>query len=137
MAADIVQETYHRILAGNLWQQAENPRALLHRIAANLATDHARKNQVRNRHADHAGFPGDELQSGNCLNPETITARQQRLDKLVEAVDSLPPKCRAVFVLRKIEELSHAEITEHLGISRNMVERHLRNALQTLQKIDD
>jgi RNA polymerase sigma-70 factor (ECF subfamily) len=39
MAADIVQETYQRMITGNLWQQAENPRALMHRIAANLATD--------------------------------------------------------------------------------------------------
>lgn len=135
-AADIVQETYQRMSAGNLWQQADNPRAMLHRIAANLATDHERRDQIRYRYADQAGLSSEDLQSADGLNPEQITVARQRLDNLVEAVNTLPPKCRTVFVLRKFEELSHAEIAERLGISRNMVEKHLRHAIRTLQDID-
>lgn len=135
-AADIVQETYQRMSAGNLWQQADNPRAMLHRIAANLATDHERRDLVRYRYAQQAGLSSEDLQPADGLNPEQITVARQRLDKLVEAVNTLPPKCRAVFVLRKFEELSHAEIAERLGISRNMVEKHLRHAIRTLQDID-
>lgn len=136
-AADIVQETYHRMSSGNLWQQADNPRAMLHRIAANLATDHERRNRVRSRHAEQAGLSSEELQPADGLNPEQIAVARQRLDKLVEAVNTLPPRCRAVFILRKFENLSQADIAERLGISRNMVEKHLRHALQTLQKIDE
>jgi len=136
-AADIVQETYQRMMAGNLWQQAENPRALLHRIAANLATDYERRHKVRNHYVDNVDFINDELQSGNGIDPEQTIAGRQRLDKLVETVNLLPPKCRAVFVLRKFEDLSHAEIAERLDISRNMVEKHLRNAIQKLQQTDD
>jgi len=77
------------------------------------------------------------LQPADGLNPEQIAVARQRLDKLVEAVNTLPPRCRAVFILRKFENLSQAEIAERLGISRNMVEKHLRHALQTLQKIDE
>ena len=136
-AADIVQETYQRILTGNLWQQAENPRALLHRIAANLATDHERRHKVRNRYVDNVDFLDEELQSSDGINPEQIIADRQRLDQLVEAVNLLSPKCRTVFVLRKFENQSHAEIAQRLGISRNMVEKHLRNAMQKLQQLDD
>lgn len=136
-AADIIQETYQRMIAGNLWQQAENPRALMHRIAANLATDHERRHNVRNRYVDNVDFLDEQLQANNPIDPEQIIAARQRLDKLVEAVNLLPPKCKTVFVLRKFENKSHAEIAEHLGISRNMVEKHLRNAMQKLQKIDD
>ncbi|MGZ8171654.1 MULTISPECIES: RNA polymerase sigma factor [Methylobacter] len=136
-AADIVQETYQRMMAGNLWQQAENPRALLHRIAANLATDYERRHKVRNHYVDNVDFINDELQSSDGIDPEQTIAGRQRLDKLVEAVNLLPPKCRAVFVLRKFEDLSHAEIAERLDISRNMVEKHLRNAIQKLQQTDD
>jgi RNA polymerase sigma factor (sigma-70 family) len=135
--ADIVQETYQRMMTGNLWQQAENPRALMHRIAANLATDYERRQNVRNRYIDDIGVIDDNLQSSSPINPEQIFASQQRLDALVETVNQLPPKCKAVFVLRKFEDLSHAEIAERLGISRNMVEKHLRNALQKLQQLDD
>ncbi|MGH8474263.1 MAG: RNA polymerase sigma factor [Methylococcales bacterium] len=135
-AADLVQETYQRMLAGNLWRQAENPRALLHRIAANLATDYERRNWVRLRYAELAKLQNQEMNCAESLNPERIIASRQRLDELVEAIDRLPPKCRTVFVLRKFEDLSHAEIAKQLGITRNMVERHLRHALRTLQQID-
>ncbi|PPK63753.1 RNA polymerase sigma-70 factor (ECF subfamily) [Methylobacter tundripaludum] len=136
-AADIVQETYQRMMTGNLWQQAENPRALMHRIAANLATDHERRYKVRDHYVDNVDFLSEALQSSNGIDPEQIIAGHQRLDTLAEAVNQLPPKCRIVFVLRKIEDLSHAEIAERLGISRNMVEKHLRNAMQKLQQLDD
>ena len=136
-AADIVQETYQRMMTGNLWQQAENPRALMHRIAANLATDYERRHKVRNHYVDNVDFLGEELQSSDGIDPEQTIAARERLDKLAEAVNLLPPKCRTVFVLRKFEDMSHAQIAERLGISRNMVEKHLRNAMQKLQQIDD
>jgi RNA polymerase sigma-70 factor (ECF subfamily) len=135
-AADIVQETYQRMMTGNLWQQAENPRALMHRIAANLATDQERRHQVRNRYIENVDFINDELQASCHIDPEQIIAARQRLDQLVDAVNLLPPKCRTVFVLRKFENVSHTEIAERLGISRNMVEKHLRNAIQKLQQIE-
>jgi len=136
-AADIVQETYQRMFVGNLWHQAENPRALLHRIAANLATDYDRRRNIRNRYAGDDDSADEIEQISDGIDPEQITVARQRLDRLVAAVETLSPKCRTVFVLRKFEDLSHAEIAERLGISRNMVEKHLRNALQALQQIDD
>jgi RNA polymerase sigma-70 factor (ECF subfamily) len=136
-AADIAQETYQRMITGNLWQQAENPRALMHRIAANLATDQERRHKVRNRYVENVDFINDELQARDYIDPEQIIASRQRLNHLVEAVNLLPPKCKTVFVLRKFENISHTEIAERLGISRNMVEKHLRNAMQKLQQIDE
>lgn len=136
-AADIVQETYQRMFAGNLWQQAENPRALLHRIAANLATDYERRGKVRNQVSggDEAMAEMEAVSDG--IDPEQIVVARQRLDRLAAAVERLPPKCRTVFMLRKFEDLSHAEIAERLDISRNMVEKHLRNALTVLQAMDE
>lgn len=135
-AADIVQETYQRLLNGGLWQKAENPRALAHRIAANLATDHERRNAVRARYIDQDDALPDWVAESDHTQPDRILASRQRLDQLSGLVDKLPPKCRTVFIMRKIDDLSHAEIAERLGISRNMVEKHLRNALLALQQID-
>lgn len=136
-AADIVQETYQRMMEDNLWQRAENPRALMHRIAANLATDYERRHKVRNRYVDNFDFINQQVNSGDTINPEQIIDARQRLDQLVEAIEQLPPKCKTVFVLRKFHHMSHSQIAEQLAISRNMVEKHLRNALQKLQQIDD
>jgi len=136
-AGDIVQETYQRMLAGDLWRQAENPRALLHRIAANLATDYERRRQVREQYAQHEDAAAEEAGADCAADPEQINAARERLHRLISAVDRLPPKCRTVFVMRKYDGLSHAEIAERLAISRNMVEKHLRNALAALQDCDD
>jgi len=44
---------------------------------------------------------------------------------MVEAVNAMPPICRNVFIYRKIEERSHKEIAELMGISVNTVQNHL------------
>ncbi|WP_260929490.1 RNA polymerase sigma factor [Novosphingobium sp. 9] len=57
---------------------------------------------------------------------------QDRLRTLLELVETLPPRCREVFALRKIEGLHQADIAERLGITRGAVEKHLRHALLLL-----
>ena len=46
-----------------------------------------------------------------------LVIRRQELDLLAEAVRSLPERCRQVFLLRKIQNLSQREIALRLGIS--------------------
>ena len=53
---------------------------------------------------------------------------------LREAIDKLPERCREVFVLSKIEELSNKEIAERLNISVKTVEVQMTKALSRLRK---
>jgi len=50
------------------------------------------------------------------------------------AVDQLAPKCRQIFLLSKIEELSNKEIAEQLGISVKTVESQMTIALKKLRE---
>lgn len=50
-----------------------------------------------------------------------MVIRDQELDLLAEAIESLPSRCRHVLKLRKIYGLSHREIAEQLGISERTV----------------
>ena len=54
---------------------------------------------------------------------------KERVQLLQDAIAELPPKCRQVFLLHKFMELSHAEISGRLGISKNMVEKHVMKAM--------
>ena len=54
---------------------------------------------------------------------------KQRLAILAKAVGELPPRCRDCFILRRFDDLDPDEIAIRMGISRNMVEKHLRQAL--------
>lgn len=127
LAADIVQETYVRLASGRMSMAVKNPRALLYRIAGNLAIDHLRLQQTRAKYVTSEPLPEDAPDAQPSA--EAALDAKRRLALLIEAVDELPPRCREVFILRKFEDLDHAEIARSLGISRNMVEKHLRKAL--------
>jgi RNA polymerase sigma-70 factor (ECF subfamily) len=59
-----------------------------------------------------------------------FSALQDRLAKLVKA---LPQQCRLVFTLSREDGLSQREIAEHLKISENTVESHMKKALRRIR----
>ncbi|ORE87324.1 ECF sigma factor [Oceanococcus atlanticus] len=62
---------------------------------------------------------------------------QQQLLDVLRAIADLPPRCREVFVLYRFKSLSQAQIAEQLGISRNMVERHVMRAMRSCRAVMD
>lgn len=51
-----------------------------------------------------------------------------------QAISQLSPKCREVFCLSYLEEMSYKDIAGRLGISVKTVEAHMYNALKSLRK---
>jgi RNA polymerase sigma-70 factor (ECF subfamily) len=47
-----------------------------------------------------------------------------------EAIDRLPPQCRAAFALRVFHECSYKEVADRLGISAKTVEKHIARGLR-------
>lgn len=130
-AADLTQETYLRIAhhpdAGNI----ENMRAYLFRIANNLALDYLRS-QTRQNKRDAGPVTEDFV----CLQPEPDAALSdhQQLEFLEQIIYDLPPKCRAVFLMSRVEGKSYTEISDELAISPRTVESHMRKALELIRK---
>jgi RNA polymerase sigma-70 factor (ECF subfamily) len=54
-------------------------------------------------------------------------------DNVNKAIDSLPPKCRAIFQLSRYEELTYKEIAIKLDISVKTVENQMGRALRILR----
>lgn len=126
-AADVAQETYLRLEGLAAVPELRNGRAFLFRIADNLAIDHQRGQAARGRR--FAAIDDYDHQPSAEPDPETALVHKQRLRSLALAVDELPPKCREVFLLHKIDGLSYGEIAGRLGISRSGVEKHMMKAL--------
>jgi RNA polymerase sigma factor (sigma-70 family) len=124
---DLVQETYVRIYAIEDRDAVDSPRALLFRIAHNLAIERSRRQVARA--TDNVGdFYALNTNTPEAPPDEQIDARR-RFQSFCAAVDRLPPLCRRVFVLRKVYKLSHTEIAEVLGVSHSTIEKHVAKGL--------
>ena len=121
-AQDLVQEAYSRLLSRFGQRPIDNPRALLYEIARNLLIDRHRQRLVRQHESDQVLA---EHRAPASTEPEAIMAGRQRLEVLLAAIEALPPRCREAFVQHKIDGLPQAVVAERMGVSRNMVERHI------------
>jgi RNA polymerase sigma factor (sigma-70 family) len=124
---DLIQETYVRIYALPDYQRIESPKALALRIAHNLAVERARrlKTQATDTMADLETLSV----FSNEAPPDEQTDARRRFESFCAAVERLPPLCRRVFLLHKVHKLSHAEISEVLGVSQSTIEKHVAKGL--------
>ncbi|WP_325461407.1 RNA polymerase sigma factor [Phenylobacterium sp.] len=135
-AEDLAQELYLKLASRGETTEAENPLALLYRIATNLMLDRARgerRSAAREgawRHAAHVTLGGEDVADAPAA--DEVAASRQRLRQLVEAVAELPPQMQRAFRLHKLEGLSHAETARIMGLSVKSVEKHISAALRTL-----
>jgi RNA polymerase sigma-70 factor (ECF subfamily) len=133
-AADLVQESYARVLAVlRSGQPVLEPRALLYRTARNLQIDQYRRSEVRGEALQPE--PGeeamvlDDLAAPPAFEPDTAAASGQAVNAMLATIDALPLRCREAFILHKFDGLPHAEVAERMGISRKMVEQHVQSAM--------
>jgi len=129
-AQDVAHDAYLRLYPRAALQQADHPEALLFTTARHLALNRLK----RRRSAPFAPAANDP---GNTASPAPDAAHQlmarQDLERLDAAVAQLPPGCRTVLLLRKVELLSHREIAERLGIAVSTVEKQHARALRLLR----
>jgi RNA polymerase sigma-70 factor (ECF subfamily) len=131
-APDLLQETFLRVMHRDMTDAIVDPGAYLRRTAVNLAMDFSRRRRLETKF-----FVSDESAPetpSQDASAEQALEADRRAKLLVEAIEALPPKCREVFVMRMHDELPQDEIARRLGISRNMVDRHLRIAIQRCRK---
>lgn len=126
-AADVVQDTFLRVRGVNDLAGISQPRAFLYKTALNLTVDLFRRQRVRAERGIGLDL-AEDIQSTAPRQDDAVEAKE-RVQLLYDAIAELPPKCRQAFLLHKFMELSHAEIAGRLGISKNMVEKHVMKAL--------
>jgi RNA polymerase sigma-70 factor (ECF subfamily) len=135
-AEDLAQELYLKLAVRREPAEAENPLALLYRIATNLMLDRAR-GEVRSAARDTAWTDTERTRLGGehvVEEPpaDEQVASRQRLRQLVEAVAELPPQMQRAFRLHKLDGLSHAQTAQAMGLSVKSVEKHISAALKAL-----
>jgi RNA polymerase sigma-70 factor (family 1) len=125
-AKEIVQEAFLRT-----YRQRESVttlRAFLFSTARNLAANEYRHRRIMERGA--VGHFGDSRVKTEHESLETEVLRDERNRLIQEAIDRLPPQCRAAFALRVFHECSYKEVADRLGISAKTVEKHIARGLR-------
>jgi RNA polymerase sigma-70 factor (ECF subfamily) len=136
-AADIVQESYARMLAlQQSGQDVQQPRAWLYRTARNLVIDRYRRLETRTGGAalNEPETDLDTLAGPEAIEPETAVASAQAVAAMLGAIDKLPLRCREAFVLHRFDGLPHAEVAARMGISRKTVEQHVKAAMNACSR---
>jgi RNA polymerase sigma factor (sigma-70 family) len=132
-AADATQETFLRMLSISPLTLIENPQAYLFQVARSVA--HSATARLM---ADRALF--DRETDGlnvaeDAPGAERVVDARQRLIMLAKAIEELPPRCQQVFILSRIAGMANGDIAKKLGISRNMVEKHIIRALLHCRRV--
>jgi RNA polymerase sigma-70 factor (family 1) len=125
-AQEIVQEAFLRT-----YRQRESVttlRAFLFSTARNLAANEYRHRRTVER--DAVGNFGDSWVKTERESLEAELLRDERNQLMQEAIDRLPPQCRAAFALRVFHECSYKEVADRLGISAKTVEKHIARGLR-------
>ncbi|MNK04876.1 putative RNA polymerase sigma factor FecI [compost metagenome] len=71
--------------------------------------------------------------SEQSVTPEHTLQMKELKAKLDRATDKMPEKCRKVFIMSRVENLSNKSIADQLGISVSTVEKHISKAMQILK----
>ena len=127
---DLAQEVFIRF-----WEKREKINitsslsAYLRRMAINEALGYLRRNK---RFEEEELTP--DISSGSDSSAEEAYLHTELQESVTAAINTLPPKCRAVFQLSRYEELTYKEIAEKMGISVKTVENQMGKALKILRQ---
>jgi RNA polymerase sigma-70 factor (family 1) len=68
-----------------------------------------------------------------CPTPESSLEAKELSHEINLVTDRLPVKCREVFLLSRIEQMSNKSIAQKLGISVSTVEKHIGKAMSIMK----
>jgi RNA polymerase sigma-70 factor, ECF subfamily len=131
-ARDVVQEAYLRAWKGiKRFRGDAQFSTWLYRITANAAYTLVQKR--RRRRTEPLETVDEPVEVAVGAQPEAAAESALLLEQLSAAVAELPPKLRAIVVLKDVYGLSHEDIAEELGISIAAAKVRLHRARKKLR----
>lgn len=114
--------------------EIQNIKAWLLTVAHNKTISHFRKKNT----SLHTSVSWDEISEHtlpcNLQTPDEKLISREEMSRLNTIINSLPPRCKQVFVLAKIEKLPYKDIAEVLSISVKTINIHVAKALELIAK---
>ena len=125
---DILQDAFLQTWIIEKKQKIQAPKSYLFKVARNIALKELKK-KSRQITAYIEEFNPEELVCNETFIENEVDLNE-RLILFEKALATLPPRCRNVFVLRKVFGFSQKEIARRMDISVSTVEKHIINGIQ-------
>lgn len=125
--AELAQDAYLRVMRQQQQKPIENIEGYIYQTTRNLTMNLGRRRASEQRHVT-TDDPELNL-STNELSPLDSILLEERITRLKQAIYSLPPRCRQVFILHKVNGMSYAEIAKAMKITESGVGKHLNRAM--------
>lgn len=127
---DLRQEIYERVLIGAQKELPQNARGYVFTVARNHLINKAMRARIVS--FEQVSDMENVSRQDDMFDLERHLTARDELRWALEALNKLPPRCREVVSLRKVEGLPVSEITAQLGISKNTAETHIKNGLRAI-----
>ena len=125
-AEDLVQDVFVAMQVRGAIDEPEKVDRYLFRVAAHILA--RRRERQGWNWAGHAEL-GDIDAPPDEISPERILIANERLARLMTALNALPPRMAEAFVLHRFDEMTYAEIARRMGVSVRTVESFIARAV--------
>ena len=122
LAEDIVQEAFLKVWEIRATVRIETARALLYTISGNLFANKYKRMKLDLKL--HQSF----VEGRNFETPEYEMEVKEFDQKLQRVISELTEKCREVFLMNRVDQLTYSEIAGNLNISVKAVEKRMTKA---------
>jgi RNA polymerase sigma-70 factor (ECF subfamily) len=130
-AEDLTHDVFLRLTRLDPATEIHNIEAFIFQTAVNLLRDRARR---AGAHGVAELLPTDPEPAAGEPGPERVLEAKVELKRVMDALGALSEKTRHIFILRRLEQMSCADIASFYGISVSAVEQHITKALAHLAR---
>ena len=139
-AYDVLQESFVSAWGAMARFDPERPmEAWLRRIALNKCRDRARRNLVRRTALRVLGLAESSMPQAQPATPaaDSTAASDQARQRIEQAIANLPQQLREPLILTMLEDMSHKQAGDLLGINAKAVETRVYRAKRRLATMLD
>ncbi|MFL5731453.1 MAG: RNA polymerase sigma-70 factor [Cytophagaceae bacterium] len=128
---DVVQDVFFK-----LWKKRHelkidsSLKGYLYRSAYNASLNYLESTKVLKLHTELKENRDKAFQ----VNDHKKLDQKELEEKILQAIEKLPPQCRVIFSMSRMEGLKYQQIADHLNLSLKTVENQMGIALEKLRE---
>ncbi|WP_080903057.1 RNA polymerase sigma-70 factor [Parabacteroides sp. Marseille-P3160] len=135
---DILQESFLKFWEKRLYLNNISLSSLLFAMVRNACLNYLKHLQIVEQYSldylEKVGGQEELYYADFNLDPEYSLLYKELQEQITLVINSLPPRCREVFLLSRLKKMKNREISEILHISSTAVEKHIAKALSYFSK---